>query len=545
MNLIKFEDYIGTYADIVSQDWITIYEHGNETINGIRNDVFTFCALIANNDRYIRNHLQNFEWGFSPNSFGHSFFEQVSHNIGNGQFEDEIHFVIGNKKEDFEYLVAHRFFNKKYVTQFDINPKLIWYNNLVKVGNNYVDPINDEIMIRTSQNRVEVLTRYLRDFLAAHNKVCVVVFDHRRFLHTEDKYSNIQKVFSNADYYLLYSLNTRDYDDYNVSSSIIGKSIIRPYTECQHNSLKFLIEEDEFEDFIYDVDRETGKLKVYTCDENKLANYFGANPEAPHFLTPVFFNKAVLNKYKTDTANYIISDGLIRYLDEWDIPFTINEEDKVVVWLGDLGRIPYAEQKYWRTENIVPQGDIEENFWKQQIEAVFVDKILPEKGIFTLIETVNRKFLDKYNIVLFNPLSEADKSIISAFLTPVANNIDEYKEYLMQFCKITVESINRAAVRMYVNDDKLKDAQGQTLASIGQLNVLFKELDISTGDNLISILKLVYNSRNKLSGHSASLKEYNKLWNRKENYFPNWITDSKILISSVNGALNDLIEELK
>ena len=545
MDFLKFEDYLRVYEEIVSHEWTILYENIKRTTNDVNEDIFTFCALLDNDDEYIQDYTQNFEWGFSPNSFGHSYFEQVSRNIGNGQFKDNIYFIIGDKKDKFEYFVAYRYFNKKYSTQFDINPKLIWYNNLVKVGDNYLDPISDEVIIRTSTNKVEVLTSYLRDFLCAHNKVCVIAFDHRRFSLTIEKVRNIQKSFSNDNYYLLYTLNTHDYDDYNVSSSIIGKSIIKPYKECQHSSLKYLVEEEEFEEFIYVIDSDTGKPVVYTCDENKLANYFGANPEAPHFLTPIFFNKAVLNKYKTDTANYIISDGLIRYLDEWNIPFTVNEKDKVVVWLGDLGRISYTEQKHWRTENIPPQGDIEENFWKQQMEAVFVDKILPEKWLFTLIEKVNEKFSNKYTTIIFNPLSEADKSINSAFMTPVTNNIDEYKEYLMQFCKITAESINKKAIQKYVNNDKLKDEQGQTLGSIGQLDILFKELNIIAGDNLIASLKLVYNSRNKLSGHTASLEAYNKLWKRKEDYSTNWITDSKILLSSVNDALNDLIEELK
>ncbi len=306
-----------------------------------------------------------------------------------------------------------------------------------------------------------------------------------------------------------------------------------------------MVEENEFEDFIYDVDRDTGRFKTYTCDENKLVNCFGANLEAPHFLTPIFLNKIVLNKYKTDTANYVVSDGLIRCLDDWDLSFTVNEEEKVVVWLGNLGQIPYIEQKYWGTENIAPKGGIEENFWKQQVEAKFVDKILPEKGLFKLIDTVNSRFFDNYNMVLFNPLSEADQLIISAFLTPVVNSIDEYKEYLMQFCKIIVESINKRAMPEHVNEDKLKDGQGQFLNGIGQLGVLFKELKITSGEKLVSSLKIVYNSRNKLSGHSASLKGYNKLWERKEDYSPNWIVDSKVLLSSVSGALNDLIEELK
>jgi len=545
VDILKFEDYLNIYENICAHEWTTLYENVKQTTNGIQNDIFTFCALLDNDDEYIKQYLKDFEWGFSPNSFGHSFFEQVSRNIGNGQFKDEIYFVVGDKKDKFEYLVAYRYFNKKYSAQYDINPKLIWYNNLVKVGENYHDPISDEVIIRASANKVEVLTKYLRDFLCAHNKVCVIAFDHRRFANISENMRNIQEHRSKDFYNILYSLNKYEFDDFNALASIIGKTVIKPYKECQHNSLKFLIEDEKFEEFIYDIDKDTGKPVTFTCDENKLANYFGANLEAPHFLTPVFFNKAVLNKYKTDTSNYTISDGLIRYLDEWDIPFTINEEDKVVVWLGDLGRIPYNEQKYWRTENIPPQGNIEKNFWKQQIEATFVDNILPEKWIFTLIDKVNDKFDKRYNIIIFNPLSEADKLIKSAFMTPVTNNIDEFKEFLIQLCKITVESINKKAIQKYVDSDKLKDEQGQTLGSIGQLEILFKELNIISGNKLIDILRLVYNSRNKLSGHTASIKAYNKLWRREENYSPNWITDSKILISSVNDALNDLIEELR
>jgi hypothetical protein len=545
MDYLRFEDYITIYGNMNSNEWTTLYENIKSTSNGIKHDIFSLCALVNDNEKFVKEYLNDFEWGFSPDSFGHSYFEHVSRNVGNGKFEDEIFFVPGYEREDFEYLVAYRSFNRKYAVQVEINPKLIWYNNLVKIGDNYIDPISDEVTIKTSENKIEVLTKYLKDFLCAYNKICVITFDHRRFALVDKKVNSAQKPLSNSTSYLLYSISTYDYSDYNVLASIIGKSIITPYKECHHSSLQYLIGEKEYNEFIYGTDTDTGNLIKYTCDENKLANYFGANPQAPHFLTPVFFNKSVLNKYKTDTANYVISDGHIRYLDEWILPFTVNEEDKVVVWLGDLGRIPFTEQKHWGTENIPPKGAIEENFWKQQMESVFVDKILPEKWLFTLIRTLNEQFIAKYSVIIFNPLSEADSSIYSAFVTPVVNTIDEYKEYLMQFCKITCESINTKAVQKFVQEEKLKDAQGQAFGSIGQLDVLFKELGINTGDNLISSLRLLYNSRNKLSGHTASLKAYNKLWKREESYLPNWIMDSKILLNSVNDSLNELIEELE
>ena len=31
-----------------------------------------------------------------------------------------------------------------------------------------------------------------------------------------------------------------------------------------------------------------GKIIEFTCEESKLANFFGANPSAPNFLTHIF-----------------------------------------------------------------------------------------------------------------------------------------------------------------------------------------------------------------------------------------------------------------
>ena len=39
----------------------------------------------------------------------------------------------------------------------------------------------------------------------------------------------------------------------------------------------------------------------FTCEESKLGNYFGANPDAPHYLTPVFFKPAVLENIAEST----------------------------------------------------------------------------------------------------------------------------------------------------------------------------------------------------------------------------------------------------
>ena len=69
-------------------------------------------------------------------------------------------------------------------------------------------------------------------------------------------------------------------------------------------------QEKSYIDFILGVD-ENGKELKYTCDPNKLSNYFGANPSAPHYLTPVYFDSAVLNKYYSKPERYKVEDGII------------------------------------------------------------------------------------------------------------------------------------------------------------------------------------------------------------------------------------------
>jgi len=55
-------------------------------------------------------------------------------------------------------------------------------------------------------------------------------------------------------------------------------------------------DEEHFQEFIIGTDP-AGKPVRHTCDPEQLANYFGANPDAPHYLTSVFFRAEVLSKY--------------------------------------------------------------------------------------------------------------------------------------------------------------------------------------------------------------------------------------------------------
>lgn len=101
MNLLFFEDYIKKYNAINNQEWTTLYENIKSSNKEIQEDMFGFCALIDNDEDEIKKYLKDFEWSFETNSFGNSYYQKISRNI-NGTFEDEISFVVGDKKEQFE-----------------------------------------------------------------------------------------------------------------------------------------------------------------------------------------------------------------------------------------------------------------------------------------------------------------------------------------------------------------------------------------------------------------------------------------------------------
>ena len=110
------------------------------------------------------NYLKDFNWRFTPYSFG-------TIDFGTQGFgtEKSIVYYDGTTYNEFEYLVALRPF-QNYDDSAELNPKLIWYGNLAKNGDNYVDPNTDEDIIQYKTDHISVKRKYLKDFLAAEKK---------------------------------------------------------------------------------------------------------------------------------------------------------------------------------------------------------------------------------------------------------------------------------------------------------------------------------------------------------------------------------------
>lgn len=527
-----FNDYIQYYSEIMDNDWIVLFEEKEGS--SLENDIFTFCAL-SDLSLLKSDYMENYEWGFSATSFGKSTYGMTYSGL-----KEEVYFSDGTTDDEFEYLIALRYF-EKYDRIIDINPKLIWYNDLVKYNGNYVHPKTDEVIIRVSDHRIDIRKEYLRDFLCAYKKICVIVFDHRRFFNGTDDIDYSFKDYNDKGYFLSRNVSSaRDFnDEYNSFSSIIGKAVILPFQKPRHEDYKYFAREKEFENFIIGYDEENDEVVEFTCNENMLANYFGANPEAPHFLTPTYFKISVLDKYKSDARNYNITDSMISYLTEWSIPFSINDEKSVVVWLGDLGRIPYEEQKYWRTFNMKQKGNIEKKFYERQILNKWTDSSRVESKLVPTLNRINAVVNEKYGDVLFSVLSEADSEIYNTFMIPTNLSIPEYQSFLMKLSKLVAESINVKLVKRVLGDNCPSQ-----LGSVLLLGEFLKYTNIDIHGAICSSIKKAYDSRNKLAGHKGSYSSYNKVWERDDNYQFSSINDATVLLENIVGSIEYALKEL-
>lgn len=527
----KFSDYIELYKNLNNEDWIILYEENTQ--RNMENDIFTFCAL-TDMDYIVNNqYLENYEWEFATDSFGKAGFGTYG-TYENGELKEEIFFFDGVTHDSFEYLIALRSF-EKYDKSVEINPKFIWYGNLVKGKEGYYNPITDELIIKVSERKIVVQREYLKDFLCAYQKVCVVVCDHRRWFNSDhmikEQYSDIR----GKNYFFTLNVSTCPGGSmgYKYYASIIGKAVIMPYKKPHHVDYKYFTEEEKYEQFIVDYDEDEDEAVYFTCNEKELANFFGTNPEAPHFLTPIYFKIQVLDRYKNDSRNYTITDSTISFLNEWSIPFNINKENIVSVWLGDLGRIPYEEQQYWKAYNIPPKGGMDQKFIDRQLRNKWTDSSRIESKVVPALNKLNAIISEKYGDVIFKVLSDADKEIYNTFMLPTNYSMPEYQSFLMKLCKLTSESINVSLIKKIMGDELDENVKGSVL----QLGMFLEFIGVDKARKISTSIKKVQDSRNKLAGHSASLKEYNKVWGREKDEKINSIADARSLLENIISSI--------
>lgn len=167
------------------------------------------------------------------------------------------------------------------------------------------------------------------------------------------------------------------------------------------------------------------------------------------FLTPVFFNISVLNKfsqhpdYKLDLFSETY--GNISYKDDWIISFGVNRNNLVVIWLGDIDKLPDNEKYYFRSENIGSDHDIQSEFYDAQIDVQWSE---PSKQSLTfhLRKELNDAVIENYSFDIYMLEGEVGQ-VISNLHRPIFWEDKHVGPVIESFNRIFVESINNKGLK--------------------------------------------------------------------------------------------------
>ncbi len=186
------------------------------------------------------------------------------------------------------------------------------------------------------------------------------------------------------------------------------------------------------------------------------------------FLTPVFFNIEVLLKYMyhpdygldigADTLGYIYKG------DEHYITFGINENNKVIMWLGDIGKLSVEEQFYLRSENIPSDHSIGSEFYEAEIEVKWA-KASAEKKLLKKRLEFNESVRKHFELSIAQ-LDTETLRVAKNIRKLLINTNDAFKDLMIPLNELLVEAINNNDIRKILKEqhpelkDKLKDKKG-------------------------------------------------------------------------------------
>lgn len=148
---------------------------------------------------------------------------------------------------------------------------------------------NEELVATVEPHCIKIRLKEIRQFLAVKEMHLAVFFDSKEFSAYSLKELGLKKGGAvQRDGLMAWDLYYGDFSGgikgHNTFSRLIGKRLIGPLLKEKSGFWGFAEKEQKkCVDFIIGVDKD-GNEVAHTSDPDRLANYFGANPDAPHYL---------------------------------------------------------------------------------------------------------------------------------------------------------------------------------------------------------------------------------------------------------------------
>jgi len=458
-----------------------------------------FCALIP--DARIEQSLGDLSWDLTE---GEGLPGAVKYGLHEAA---KVSYLRFGNTEGVEPLVFCRGFHGIRDDYIEISEEFRHFHRLYRDRKHerYIkidDDGNEHVVAITEPNRVQIRIREVRQFLAIKEMHLAIQFDCREQSgHSLESLGLAEGGEDKREGLFTWGLHFGDLRGVGggrAFSRLLGKRLVPPVAKEKSGFWGFAEEEPKKHvDFIIGVD-ENGEEVTHTCDPGRLANNFGANPEAPHYLTPVQFRKEVLDKYYQQPSKYSVESGILRCGGLWSMYIDNHFTDKVAAWLGDLGRdLPYHEQMHWRSHNIAPVGSVSETYFRRQILAIATDSDQPEHEFLRLYERLHAACNESTGWQILLPLAPADAHRLQAVRIPATDEQRDFDDLVLALTKILVDSLNEKELNRLIPSAERSEVKG----SVSRLECALRECGMPDFEDHIQFLRNLQNLRSAGTAH--------------------------------------------
>ena len=429
-----------------------------------------------------------------------------------GKISKHVYCPFGNE-EGIEPLVLYRSFHGVREKFLEVAQEFRMYHNL------YPEPSRKRFLVfnrdgdeseavRYGPDLVEIRTDLLLRFCAIKQMALAIYVDSFRYSPDTLEQLGLEEArlpAAGANYQYHVAVVPEDSaikGGFETIGIIMGKKYILPGPMPSEGDDE---QAEVYQEFVINTDVH-GKPIKHTCDPDKLANYFGKNPNAPHYLTPVFFRSDVLSKYYAEPQKYSVEDGYLRCSGLWGLRIDNDHSDYVVVYLGDLGRdVSENERNYWLSFNVPPEGrKISATNFRRSFLAEPTDPRKPDLVFKHEFGRFQADFCKATEWDFFLPLHQDDEHFLNGLHILSKDNQADFDTQLIALTKVLVDSLNEKEITKdlptLVDNDK----------GITKLEKSFAARGMVGFEPHIKFLRVLQDLRSKSAAHRKG-SNYEKL----------------------------------
>lgn len=353
--------------------------------------------------------------------------------------------------------------------------------------------------IRVNGGRIEVRTPVLRRYQAARQLDAILFTD----AHVDISCDKSREDFPNIDLEevdknALWRVSRHvgpGVSSQGVHSRVLVKRILPPPPQTECGIWPYDEEDVNYPEFIIGEDT-NGRPVKYTCNPDQLADYSSNSPEAPHHLTPVFFEAEVLRRYYDDPKLYNVSDGYLSCANKWGVQIDNGKPGVVSVFLGNLARIPSSHRSHWLTYNIPPTQTMSETTLRRLFFAEIVESQNPEHRFKQAYRDLKETWHKNWGWRLYREPVEREAENLNRVHIPLNDTNAEFERQILSLAILLVDLLNEKDIADNISS-KAKE-QG-----ISKLERFLEAHDYPNTNRDIALLRKIQKIRSKGPAHAS------------------------------------------